>query len=166
MNKKTIALAGVTTLAVGIVGLAGVAGLSVVSAQNNLEDYPPIIQNLAEKFGATPEEVQDVFKQTREERRARHLEQLVEDGKITEDQKELIMKKQDELQAKRDEIRNSQMTFDERRNAMQELHEEMQQWAEENGIDLPMSGRGRDMGNRGMRMGMGKEEGYGPMNEL
>jgi len=166
MNKKTIALAGVTTAAIGVAGLVGLGGLSVVSAQDNLDDYPLIIQNLAEKFGVGAEEVKQVFEDTRTEQRNNRLTELVEDGKITEDQKNAIIEKMEEVEGKMEEIRNTQMTVEERHDAMQELREELEQWAEDNGIDIPL-GFGMGMGKgRGMGAGMGEGMGFGPMEEM
>lgn len=165
MNKKTVALAGVTTFAVGVVGLAGAAGLSVVSAQDNLDDYPPIIQNLAEKFGVTPGEVEQVFEETRGEQRTARLDSFVDDGTITEDQKNLIIEKQDEHQTKINEIRDASMTAEERRVAIQELHQEMLSWADENDIPLETIGRGGFGMGKGMGGGM-RRGGMGMMNEI
>lgn len=168
MNKKTMALAGVTTAAIGVAGLAGLAGISIVSAQDNLDSYPTIIQNLAEKFGLNPSDVEQVFEDTRIEQRNAHLDQLVEDGKITEDQKNLIIEKMDEMHEKMEEIRNASMTSQERREAIKELRDEMEQWADDNGIDVPIMGFGRSGMGRGMGMreDMGNGMGFGPMDEF
>lgn len=147
--------------AAGILGVGGLLGTSYVLAEDT-SDYPLIVQNIADKFGLNPDDVELVFEDTKDERRSNHLDHLVEDGKITEEQKTLILEKEKEMEAKREEIMNSEMTVDERTEAMQNLRDEMKAWAEENGIDLPMMGRMGDMGGRGV-FGGGKGEGFGHM---
>jgi len=135
-KNKTIAILVVSGSLVGVLGIAGVFGIGRVLAEDSLDGYPKIIQNLAEKFGLNPDEVAQVFEDTRDERIDEHLDQLVENGEITSEQKDLIITKMEEVQAKIEEIRGQEMTADERRDAMQEVWQELRDWANEN--DIPM----------------------------
>lgn len=144
----TILLAG--ALAVGTIGL------SSVSAQDS-SSYPPIVQKLAERFGLSQTDVQEVFDEARADHHAQmltnfedRLDQAVSDGKITEDQKQLILDKHEEIQAKMDELQS--LDPEAKREQMQAYHEELQNWAEDNNIDLPLFGFGPGFA-RGFKMG-------------
>jgi phosphoketolase len=137
---------------VGIVGTGSLIGLSHVQAADSLDDYPPMIQKIAETFNLDPEEIENMFDQDREERQEEHLEAMVEEGTLTQEQRDLLEAKHEEMRDARDKIRNSELTQEERHEAMQEIHEEMETWAQETGIDLP---------HLGPRGGMGMHEGYG-----
>lgn len=137
-NKKVI----IASVALGVLLLAAVVGAGAAVAKST-SSYPPIVQKLADKFNANPDEVKGVFEQAREERRqeaqARFEEQLnkaVEDGKITKEQKEVILKKEAEIQKKQEEV--------------QELRQELKTWVDENNIDL---GQFSMCGPRGPRGG-------------
>lgn len=135
-SKKTLALAVTAILIAGVAGLVGVLGITKAYAQESLDSYPILIQNLAEKFNLDSEEVFEVFEDTREQRVNERLDAFVEDGTITEEQKELIIEKQEDFRSQFEDIHNQQLTSEERRNAMFELKEEMRDWAEENDIPL------------------------------
>jgi len=98
-----------------------------------------LIDRIAEKFNLNQNEVQKVaddfrsekMKTMQTERRARleeRLTQAVSNGKITQTQKNSILKKMDELQKKREEDRT-----------------DMLNWAKQNGLE-----------GKGFGMGMGK----------
>lgn len=144
----TILLAG--ALAVGTIGI------NSVSAQDS-SSYPPVVQKLAERFGLSQTDVQEVFDEARADHHAQmlanfedRLNQAVSDGKITEDQKQLILDKHEEIQAKMDELQS--LDPQNRREQMQAYHEELQNWAEDNNIDLPLFGFGPGFA-RGFKMG-------------
>lgn len=141
MKKKLFILVAALAL------LGGVTLISVTAlVQANSEDsYPPIIQKLVERFGLNEEEVKAVFNEAREERkvemRARFGERFneaVEIGDLTEEQKQLVLAKQEEIRAEREANRESfqNMTWEERREVMEAQRAELESWAEENGIDL------------------------------
>lgn len=114
-------------------------------AENESGGYPPIIQKLVERFGLNEEEVKAVFDEAREERRVemqarfeQRLNEAVENGDLTEEQKQLLLAKHEELKAEREANRESfqNMTREERREAMEAKRAELEAWAEENGLDL------------------------------
>ena len=109
---------------------AGLVRTASVSAQTNESPFKSLITRIAEKFNLKTEDVQTVFDEHRQQKidamKARFEERLtalVKEGKLTEAKKQLIMDKKEELMEKRQTDREAH-------------HEEMQTWAEENGIDL------------------------------
>jgi len=135
-------------------------GTARAYAENESGGYPPIIQKLVERFGLNEEEVKTVFDEAREERRVEmqtqfedRLNEAIESGDITEAQKEAILAKREEMQANRGELKD--LSPEERQEKMQTHKEEMQAWAEANGIDLSQM---RSLLGRGRRGGFG-----GPM---
>jgi competence protein ComGC len=107
-----------------------------------------VIERLIERFNLNKDEVNDELNQMQEERQAemqtRHeerLQQAVEDGVITEAQKQALIDKQNEIQQKQQQIR-----------------QEMQTWMEESGIDFEAlheygCGAGLNMGGPGFGHG-------------
>ena len=124
MSMKNIALA-VGALVIG--ATFGVSGLKTLDAATNTSS--PIIQNLAEKFNSSPEDVKGVFDQTREERQQTRkklvedsLNQAVEDGKITDSQKNTILSKQAEGRKLMEQVKANK--------------KDLRNWADDNNIDL------------------------------
>lgn len=137
MNKRvilpTLLLSG--ALAVGSLGFAK------VYAQENTE-YPPIVIKLAERFGLNASDVQNVFQEVNDEheadrqaRFAEYLDDLVSDGKLTETQKQTILDKHEEMESRMEEFKD--LDPEQRREKMQQYHEELKKWATENGIEFP-----------------------------
>lgn len=138
-------------------GIATVAGLTfgahayAQTAEDSSTNYPPLVQNLMNKFGLSEDDVQTVVDETRTEHQAvmeeaykNNLDEAVTNGDITAEQEQLILDKHDELQQQREQERTQLRT-----------------WADENGIDPQylMLGHGGPGGHgefhgRGMGMGM------------
>jgi hypothetical protein len=102
--------------------------------------YPPIVSNIAKKFGLSEVDVYKIFLQEmnnmwKERKRSisDRLEQAAEDGKITKEQKQKIL-------AKRDEILADRVT------KRRQFRNEMEQWMINNKIDtnalMPYMGLG------------------------
>jgi hypothetical protein len=128
-KKHAVLAAGVVSL-----GIAGLAGLSTASAaQNNGTDSP--IDRLASRFNLNKDDVRAVVEEEREERRADrqaeisgYLQDKVDSGEITAEQKTAIEARLQELQSAREAEKES-----------------LQNWADEQGVDLRyVFGRGRD----------------------
>jgi len=124
---------------------AGLAKTVSVSAQDETTPFQSLITRIADKFNLKTEDVQSVFEEHRQERRTEmkarfedRLDALVGEGKLTEAQKKLIMDKKEEL------FNNSQ-------TERQAHRDEMQKWAQDNGIDLDLfsGGFGGKFGMRG-----------------
>ncbi len=132
MNKKII----ITALILGAISLVGVLGVNAVLADD--AKYESVVQKLADQFDLNKDEVEDVFEQhrkerreMREERRMERLDDAVKNGKITEEQKALILEKRKELQKEAVE----------KRGEFRKHREEMRKWAKDNNIDLYLFGR-------------------------
>ncbi|OGM31511.1 hypothetical protein A2803_02120 [Candidatus Woesebacteria bacterium RIFCSPHIGHO2_01_FULL_44_21] len=151
--KKKIFLSSVVMTGLLAVGAIGILPASAQEAT----DYPTIIQKLADRFGLNVEEVQDVFEEERAEHHAQMLDsfedrlsQAVTDGKITEEQKQAILNKHEELTAKMEELRNQNISRDEMHEQMRAYREELKTWAEEQGIEFTFMARFGDHHHGGM----------------
>jgi len=112
------------TLGLGALILTGTLGVNSVRADET-NSNPPIIQTLINKFGLNQEEVVEVFQQERQqhfqnrgENRRAGLDQALEDGVITAEQRQLMLDHQAEMEQERETRR-----------------QDHQAWAEQNGID-------------------------------
>ena len=141
-----------TVMAVAVLGLCGIATISI-QAEDIDENYPPIVQNLAERFNLNVDEVKGFFDQNRGERMQ---ERLVEAG-VTEEQIEALQAKKEELREECGLLKD--LSPEERWAKMQERREEMKGWAEENGIDLSV------LGGLGGRPGKGLGKGLGSFGQ-
>ncbi len=161
MNKKVLYV----MLPAIILVLSATAATAVFANfnGNGQSQMSALITRIAEKFNLDQNSVQSVFDEyssemrtsrqadieeertQREESIKSELSQAVKDGKITQNQMDLILAKRAELQSERPLImnsaNNSSMTKDEleqeretRRAEMQTKQEELKQWADNNGI--------------------------------
>jgi hypothetical protein len=120
MKKLLIPTLGLAAL----IGL-GVLGISSVKADDETTSSP-IVEKLVSKFNLNEDEVVGVFNELRDEKRAEmqaareeRLSEAVSDGVITEEQKQALISKWQEMETKREQER-----------------QEMQAWFEEQGIDM------------------------------
>ncbi|MDB5168867.1 MAG: hypothetical protein JWO41_223 [Candidatus Saccharibacteria bacterium] len=141
--KKPLLVAGIAT---GVT-LASLTGAGVVSAATSTstatDGQSSLISKIATKFGLKESDVKAVFDANRTahqaERQAqieKELTQLVTDGKITADQKTLILNKAKEVQAARQANHTAMQgkTDAERKAAMDAEKTALEQWAKDNGI--------------------------------
>jgi len=163
MNKKIL----IPALLVVVSG-ATIFGASLVRAQETTSQKGPslLIQNLVDKFNLKSDEVEEVFTSTHQQQRAQmqadfesRLTDAVSSGELTEAQKLLILQKHSELNDKQtqgtDEWFN--LSPEERRAKADSQHQELEDWANSNGIDLKYFFQGRQDGQRGGRgMGQGR----------
>jgi hypothetical protein len=154
MNSKTF-----KTFAVMALISAGLAGASLFAGQVNAASdsrFTDLIAALSQRFGLDQTELTTFFAEQKEARADARLDGLVEDGTLTQAQRDAVEAKQDEQQAKREEIADASLTASERREALETLREEMRTWLEEQGIDLPFAANGRHGSGpgRGERMEM------------
>lgn len=151
--KKKLLLPGFLVFA--FLALAAAGGASVYAVNN---EYPSIVQKIAEKFSLPENEVAAVFEEEREERRAEmyanfesRLSDAVTDGKITEEQKQAILAKHEEIHEKMMELANIDKA--EVKEEMKALHDELKDWSEEQGIDLEVLRIGKKGIGRGYKTG-------------
>ena len=165
--KRALLTAGI----VSAVGLAGAAGVSSVyaatTATGPTDPMSSLVDKIAERFSLNKSDVQQVFDENRqamqaerEQRIKDELNQLVTDGKLTQDQVDKINAKRTELKAKRDEARSSGQSASDRRTAMQAERTELAQWADDN--DIPTEYLRYVFGGHGGHHGPG---GMGGMHE-
>jgi len=122
MNKKLFIL----TAALGALLAGSVLGVRAVSADETAGNRFPFVQELAERLGISEDEVAGAMEDVREEHRVEmqewreeRLSDAVEDGVITEEQKQALLDRQAEIQENR-----------------QQFREDCRQWMEESGIDF------------------------------
>ena len=130
VSKKMI----ITTMLILTLLTIGLYGVSQVSAED-LASHAPIVQRIADKFGLNVADVEEVFTQERQEHHQlmrqnfeERLNQAVSDGKLTEDQKNALLEKIDEVKAEREAYRLQN-------------REEMQAWFSQQGIDPEVLGK-------------------------
>jgi len=165
MKKKII----LPLLALAVVG-AGLFAVKNVSADEaNTGPMSSLVAKIADKFGLNKDEVQAVFDEDRTEREAdrqksyeEKLSQLVVDGKLTEDQKNLIIAKNKELEdARKSNMESMKSLSDaERKSLMEKERLELETWAKDNGIDIKYLMGGFGKGGPGGR-GFGGHGGSG-----
>jgi hypothetical protein len=150
MTKKHVTLtASAFALALTLYAVAPASG---VSADDGGFRQNGLIQRLMERFGLDQAQVDEVVNEYRSERQAemqakhqQRLQQLVDNGTLTEEQKNLVQQKHNEWQNNKPDF--SGMGHEERHEAMEAHKTEMEQWAKENGIDLTVI----KMGKGGMK---------------
>lgn len=117
-----------------------------VNAQTPTDRINGLAETIAQKFGLDKSKVQTVVDEFHtskmKERQAEmqkkwedKLTQEVKDGKITDAQKQAILKKLDELRSKYNPDTISNMTVEERRKAMEAKQTELKSWADSQGIN-------------------------------
>jgi len=126
----------IPALALALVG--GAVTVGSVSAQGEGRPFhQQMIERFADRFGLNQSEVEGFMMEMHDERQAnrqanhqKHLDELVADGTLTEEQRQSL------------EAKYQEMTQDREGH-----HQEMEDWAEEQGIDLSkVAGRGEGMG--------------------
>lgn len=158
-HSMKLAVVTVTTAAVMAWGATSIYARGWDGADNDT-----LIQRLVQKFGLKTDDVRSVFDKFRDERQAQmqqkltnKLDALVKEGKLTEAQKRLIISKHTELQAQREKDKDTlkDLTPEERRAKMQAQRTDLENWAQQNNIDIQYVlgfGRGKGLGmGRGWR---------------
>jgi len=147
-----------------IIGGGGSFAATRIEAQTTIAPETTLVQRLVQKFNLDESEVQAVFDeemadhhaqmQTRMEQR---IDKLVTDGKITQEQKQKILDKLEEMhdQMPVDENEFENMTPEQRQSEMQKRKTELEAWAKENGIEVSYL-RPNERGGRGGRGMMGR----------
>lgn len=168
--KQSILLTTIGVLTVG----ALLMGTTSVFAEDSTTTQQSLVQKIAARFSLKESDVQAVFDESRAERQAARqaemkaildtrLNEAIANGKITEQQKQLILAKHAEMQQQHEADRSDWQTKtpEEKRAAMETRRTELETWATQNGIDFSyiaggngeMMGRGPGMGKAGGRNG-------------
>jgi hypothetical protein len=164
MNKKII----IPIAAIALIGTS-ILGINKVSAQDLSSGRTSIIKKIALKFNLKEADVQIVFDEQKTDRQIemqadfeKNLSEKVEDGSLTEVQKQLIVAKHNEIKIQHDsnEPGRKQNMTDEERIAEKEAHQaektELENWAKENGINMEDLVRGEKGGGRMGEKGVGR----------
>ncbi|OGG13075.1 hypothetical protein A2773_01175 [Candidatus Gottesmanbacteria bacterium RIFCSPHIGHO2_01_FULL_39_10] len=140
-HKLVLSFLGLTILGVAALGTFD----KQVWAKTTNSPMTSLITEISQKFGLNQADVQSVFDEHRNQMHERmqvelleRLSELVNEGKITETQKQLLLDKHKEMVVQRESDRQNWQTktAEERKALMQTKHQELVNWAEVNGIDL------------------------------
>jgi hypothetical protein len=138
--KKQIAISALVLTVAG----SGLFTAQAFAQEGKIES-DTLIQKISDTFTLNKADVEKVFVTHRSEHKAEmvkkfeeRLDQAVKDGKLTEAQKTLILNKRKELS---NEMKGKLESFksmapEERKAAMQKQHQELEEWAKQNSIDL------------------------------
>lgn len=141
-NKRIIimTIAGFAVLILLIIsGCSGQLNADPLYAEK--AGYPILAERFAEKFNIDVDEVMELLEEFKEERKEDaeerfedRLERLVDEDKITDTQKEAIIKKKEELSSFKEELED--MKVSDARESIKAMREEFRNWIEENDIEL------------------------------
>jgi hypothetical protein len=141
--KKTLLTVAVVSVLSG--GLVVATNAFAQTAPPGQKTESSLVQQIAKKFNLNTSDVQEVFDQHRQERQANmesryedYLTKLVTSGKITEEQKQLLLTKHKELasQMQRNKEKFKTMTSEERKAQGDAMKTELENWAKENNLDV------------------------------
>lgn len=154
----------VSTVALAIIGMAVVASSDALAHGGSyMNGYSSIVEKLVQKFGLNQTEVEAVFDEARKEHQdqmkanfEQRLSQAVNNGEISEAQKQAILEKHEELIKKHEENwQNKQnLTKEQMMELKSKEREELKSWVEQNGIDLKYFWGFGKMGLRGWHKGL------------
>lgn len=138
MKSRNLILAAA---AATVISGASIAGASTVSAQSDQGDS--LIDRVSNTFNLDRSEVQSVFDTAKEDRMAEReaareafLLSKVDEGVITTEQKTLLEDKFAEIKEAKSALKDSDLTKEEMKEQFASTKEDLQAWADENGIDL------------------------------
>lgn len=168
MNSKLKNYLTISLVALTVAGIS-IYGADAALAQGQGWSYDNFIQKLSERFGIEESEIEAVLEEVRQEHQAENqawfaarLSEAVTNGEITEEQKQLIIQKHEEIRNRWQEERfNAEnLTPEERRQASLEKRQELAAWAEENGVEVKYFGQGQDRSPGMNKHNMGKPRGF------
>ena len=157
LEKKNLAMGLMAGVVIGGATL-GTIGVSAQQADQSLAD------RLADRFSISGEEVQteiDAFRsENKQERqaerqaaRAEYIAGLVADGTLTQEQADAFTELKDDFKAEISALKDSDAEREEIKAAYEAAKEEIQAWADAEGIDLDSlkadKGEGRGHGRKG-----------------
>ena len=153
--------------ALGLIAVLALGTVEAVNAYGTRGSRSDLSETIASKFGLDQTQVietmdeyhQQKMVEKHSEREARLEERLVQavaQGSLTEGQRYAILEKHEEMAERMQEIHDQDLSRDEMHELKADIHEEMQAWAEENGIDYEAMMRA----GRGMRNGIQGQHRY------
>lgn len=162
VNKKII----IPLLTITVAGAAAYSGSKVFAATTQT-NYPPMVERFAEHFGLKVDDVKTFFDEERQQRQqdmlsdyADFLEEAVNSGDLTENQKDLLISKKEEQQKEMANFQPGSENREDRFEKKQARRDELVQWAKDNNIDQKYlffhSGERGEGGEGGRGFGMGR----------
>ena len=129
----------------GIVAIAALSSVNLANAHQAGSQEETLVDRIASKFGLNKNEVEETLHEFRLERDGEYdktmsemfeerLEDAVEDGDLTNDQMFAVLEKHEEMEEMHDDLYN--LSPEDAREARADMHEEMEEWAEDNDIDM------------------------------
>ena len=153
MKKKLIV--PITAL---ILLVAAGYGSAQALAQGEVSPSNTLVQIIAERFGLSETEVQEVFDEARAEHHALkrqffedRLNEAVEDGLLTQEQKETLQAMHEEHRLEMEALRDGDFSREEMREQMRVRHDELQTWLQGQNLDLSEILGDFKMGSRSQR---------------
>lgn len=144
MRKRSIKITTILITSLTLISILGIGCVGEINAQakeDTESEYLPIVERFAERFDLDPDEIVEFLDELKEEKIAEkeekfeeRLDELVEEEKITDEQKQAILDKKEELKTFKEGIED--MTIAEAREAIKAMHGELKDWAEENDLEL------------------------------
>ena len=141
--------------------LMAMIGVNVYATDTEEAERTSLIDRIIAQFNLNKDDVQKVVDQERTQRQQEHRDRVVASltdavtqGKITEEQKNMILAKHEEMQKTRTEERTAGDRTANRAARAQE-RQEMVQWAKDNNIDTQYIMMGDGMGRGGNGVGKG-----------
>lgn len=156
MNKKLLLLTLITAGAVTAYGAGQIANAQTPTGK----PFSGLVQTIAQKFNLDQNKVQEVVDQYRQQHKTgrmqnlnqklgTRLNSLVNQGKLNEQQKQAVMKEFAALENKYN-VQSTAQTPQQRMQAFQNLKNEFDIWAKQQGIDpaliMPRFGMGKRWG--------------------
>lgn len=146
---------------VPIAALMAVMGVDVYAADAAEAERTSLVDRIIAQFNLNKDEVQKVVEQERAQRQQENRDRVtasltdaVTQGKITEEQKNMILAKHEDMQKTRTETRTAGDRTANRAARAQE-RQELEQWAKDNNIDAQYMMMGNGMGRGGDGAGKG-----------
>jgi len=147
--KKSLIITGLTLATIGAIGSTTLASDARGPAEPN-----ELSAKIAAAFNLEQSAVQKVIDQYRNDQQQSRFQTMVDNGRLTAEQKTLIENKMDELQPQLDAIRD--LADDTARHeAMSKIQGEIKSWEDENDVRLPLhmgmrgAGHGKRIGQNG-----------------
>jgi competence protein ComGC len=146
--KKFFIILGVAA----ILGVGSFLFVKKVSAADGNSQFPPMIQKLVDTFNLDPDEVESTLENFREEEKQERIDELIENGEITEEEAQIWEEKHEEMASEIQAVKDDDsLSFDEQREQIREIQDKYREIFED--LDLPLG----EMGMRGERdLGFGE----------
>jgi len=153
----------VPIVAIGLVAILAFSSADEVSAYGFDDHRDNFAQAIAQKFNLNQSEVEDVMDEYHQQNIGlreqemlanfdERLDQALAEGKITESQMYAILEKHEEMHDRIVDLRDQDLDRDELHELKADIHDEMEAWADEQGIDYDVFMRlGNGMARNGGR---------------